>query len=187
MHPMPVSKSIFYKVGVFPIRDHYYEPLFNPARLRKPLEEDRNLPGIDLNVQEQLEVLGSFDFSDELERFPMDEQEDASFYYRNGFFGPGDADYLYGMIRLYKPSTIVEIGSGFSTLIAMEAIKKNQEADQDYNCDHICVEPYEKAWLDDLGVEVIREPVESLDKGLFENLEQNDILFIDSSHTVPLC
>ena len=37
------------------------------------------------------------------------------------------------MIRYLKPRKIVEVGSGHSTLIAMEAIKKNK----DYNIDKL--------------------------------------------------
>ena len=44
---MAVSKWIFKKVGVFPITDHYYEPLFNDKHLKLPLEAERNLfPGL---------------------------------------------------------------------------------------------------------------------------------------------
>lgn len=181
---MPVSKKIFHTVGVFPIRDHYYEPLFNTNSLEKSLREDRRLPGIDLNVSRQLEVLGRFDFGDELVRFPLHKQAGVRFYYHNKFFESGDAEYLYSMIRFYKPSMLVEIGSGFSTLIAREAIKKNSEVDPDYGCEHVCVEPYENEWLNGLGVEVIRKPVQHVDESLFRKLGENDILFIDSSHVI---
>ena len=46
---MPVSRWIFRTVGLFPIRDHYYEPLFHAGQLRHALDRDRTLPGIDLN------------------------------------------------------------------------------------------------------------------------------------------
>ena len=63
---MRVSKAVFERVGVFPIRDHYYEPMFNMKRLRHSLRQDRNLPGIDLNVAGQLELLERFRFAEEL-------------------------------------------------------------------------------------------------------------------------
>jgi hypothetical protein len=43
---MPLSKWIFKKVGVFPITNHYYEPLFDDRLLKLPLDRDRYLPGI---------------------------------------------------------------------------------------------------------------------------------------------
>ena len=41
---LPRTLQVFRKLGIYPIRDHYYEPLFNPAHLRKPLSDDRELP-----------------------------------------------------------------------------------------------------------------------------------------------
>jgi hypothetical protein len=86
------------------------------------------------------------------------------------------------MIRLKKPKRIIEIGSGHSTKIAQIAISKNSELNQNYTCNHICIEPYEMPWLEKLKVNVIREKVEDLD--FFNILEKDDILFIDSSHII---
>src|SRR5215510_4306081 len=58
----PWSKNALLQVGVFPVRDHYYEPLFHPKHLSKPLSDERNLPGINWNVNEQLELLSRFNF-----------------------------------------------------------------------------------------------------------------------------
>jgi hypothetical protein len=55
----------------------------------------------------------------------------------------GDAEFLYNLIRLKKPANIFEIGSGNSTLMAIQAIKRNQAEDPTYQCQHLCVEPYE--------------------------------------------
>src|SRR5215207_4194458 len=45
-------------IGVFPIRNHYYEPLFDDRLLSHSLDTDRQLPGIDFNVPSQLQLLG---------------------------------------------------------------------------------------------------------------------------------
>ena len=181
---LPVSKAILLKVGVFPIRDHYYEPMFHPRHLRKPLTDERQLQGIDWNVSEQLEILRQFDFNAELEQFPLDQSAAGGFHYRNGYFQVGDAEYLYNMIRRRRPRRIVEIGSGYSTLIAAEAVRRNKQEDAAYDCEHICVEPYENSWLRELGVTVVREVVERVDRSIFSGLRKNDILFIDSSHVI---
>ncbi|MGZ3767554.1 MAG: hypothetical protein ACXVA2_23020, partial [Mucilaginibacter sp.] len=60
----------------------------------------------------------------------------------------GDAEYLYNMVRHFKPKRIIEIGSGFSTLMVRNAIAKNKDGDANYHCDHICIEPYEVPWLE---------------------------------------
>lgn len=183
---MPISKKIFNLVGIYPIRDHYYEPMFNfPARLRHSLRSERNLPGIDMNEAGQLNWLRRFNYVQELNKLPIDPDSKIGFYYDNPNFPRGDAECLYSLIRLCKPKRIIEIGSGFSTLMASEAIAQNKREDALYHCRHICIEPYEMTWLDTLtSIEVIRERVEEMSTDLFLELEENDILFIDSSHVI---
>jgi hypothetical protein len=181
---MKVSKYIFNKVGVFPIKDHYYEPLFNPAHLQKPLNADRYLPAIDLNVDEQLKILHSFDYAEELRRIPLEKGTNIEYYYHNKSFESGDGEYLYNMVRKFKPKRIVEIGSGFSTLAGLKAIDQNKKEDPSYKCDYFCIEPYEMKWLEKTGVTVVRELVEKVDINIFRGLTHNDFLFIDSSHMI---
>lgn len=181
---LPRTRWLFRAVGIFPIRNHYYEPLFDTAALMRPLAEDRVLPAVDLNVSQQLNLLEKFSYRDELLAFPMDSQSQSSFYYDNHVFGPGDAEFLYNMIRYAKPKRIIEIGSGQSTLMARNAIAANQAEMAEYSCRHVCIEPYEAAWLSELDVELIRTPVEKVDLAAFGELEENDILFIDSSHMI---
>jgi len=47
-----------------------------------------------------------------------------------------------------------------------------------------CIEPYENNWLEELGINIVRQKVENIEKGIFLGLQVNDILFIDSSHVV---
>jgi hypothetical protein len=54
---MPVSKTIFDRIGVFPITAHYYEPSFESHKLKLPLSRDRYLPGIDMNPLGQLRLM----------------------------------------------------------------------------------------------------------------------------------
>jgi predicted O-methyltransferase YrrM len=181
---MPFCKAAFMNVGVFPVLNHYYEPLFDSRNLSRQLDEPRELPGIVWNDVEQLSILKQFNYNDELEKIPVTKVDDLVFYMNNPAFVSGDAEYFYNLIRLKKPSRIFEIGSGYSTLLAAQAIKKNQEQTPQYTCKHICIEPYEMPWLEKTGVTVLRERVESVDKAIFAELGENDILFIDSSHII---
>jgi hypothetical protein len=58
VYRMTVSRAILRAVGVFPIRDHYYEPMFDPRQLARPVSAPssgaRALPGLDLNEAGQL-------------------------------------------------------------------------------------------------------------------------------------
>ncbi len=60
-------KKILLNIGIFPIIDHYYEPLFITKHL-KSLKLDRELPGIDWNLEEQLSLLNNFNYNVELEK-----------------------------------------------------------------------------------------------------------------------
>ncbi|HWD87513.1 MAG TPA: class I SAM-dependent methyltransferase [Mucilaginibacter sp.] len=183
-----VEDRIFSHVGILPVSEHYYEPLIHPKKhLKKSLRDDRILPGIDMNIQEQLNILAAFDYNHELLEFPVNESKDSgdvTFFYNNGFYQAGDAEYLYNMVRHFKPKKIIEIGSGNSTLMAKNAIDKNKTDNKNYQCEHICIEPYEMPWLETKNVKVIRKKVEDIDVTFFEQLEPNDILFIDSSHMI---
>lgn len=179
------SEKIFMTEGVLPIMDHYYQPLINPSKyLTKSLRDDRELQGIDFNINEQLDLLAKFNYNQELLNFPLRKTQEHEFYYDNGSYCSGDAEYLYNIVRHFKPNRIIEIGSGHSTLIVRNAITKNKLDSSNYNCNHICIEPYEMPWLKDIEVELIREKVECVDKSFFQNLDSGDILFIDSSHII---
>ena len=186
-HRTPVARLIFDTVGIFPIRDHYYEPMFNPSHLRHPLRIDRPLPGIDFNVSKQLETLKQFSYSDELRLLPREKpaSRQGCFYFNNPSFGPGDSECLYSTVRLFSPRKIIEIGAGSSTLMFREALRANRRERPSRNCEHICIEPFPQRWLVQLeDIAVLHQPLESIDPALFSELEQNDIVFIDSSHVI---
>ena len=184
VHRMPISRAILRMVGVFPIRRHYYEPLFHPGDLTDSLQTKRALPGIDFNACEQVELVKKFSYTEELEGISFVHTDDLTFHFKNRAFESGDAEFLYNFIRLRKPAKIYEIGSGNSTLMARRAIAKNKEDNPSYDCDHVCIEPYEAPWLEKTGVCVLRKMVQHVDKSLFKKLEEGDMLFIDSSHMV---
>ena len=101
---MPVTEAIFMNAGVLPVIDHYYQPLINPKKhLTKSLREDRMLPGLNWNIDEQLELLGQFQFNNELLLMPLEKTDNLEFYFHNNSFLAGDAEYLYNIIRLKKP------------------------------------------------------------------------------------
>ena len=181
----PVAEKIFMFTGILPIPDQYYQPLINPGKhLKNALSKPRELPAINFNDREQLTLLQEFNYGEELSRFPLDKTKEKTYYYNNKSFEAGDSEYLYNFIRHFMPAKIVEIGCGFSTLMARNAIAMNCQEDPQYSCKHICIEPYEFKLLEELDVKVIREKVEDVDMGVFQSLGKNDILFIDSSHMI---
>lgn len=185
LQKLPFSRKVMLKIRLLPIIDHYYEPLINPKHLRFSLRKKRNLVGINWNIEEQLRLLNEFKYQSELLNFSdLPTNNIKEFYYSNNSFEIGDACFWYSIIRLQKPKKIIEIGSGHSTRMAQAAINKNQQENPNYICKHICIEPYEMQWLSQMNVDLVRNKVETLDLELFQKLEINDILFIDSSHII---
>lgn len=180
----PLSKRALLQVGVFPIRNHYYEPRFDYRTSQPDFGAERSLPGVDWNVNGQLEFLEHLSFSEELIDLDQQDAGPLKFRFNNGLFESGDAEFWYQVIRAVRPKRIIEIGSGYSTLIATRAIRRNKADDLAYECNHICIEPYEKSWLEATGATVIRQRVEQVGTTLFRQLDQNDILFVDSSHII---
>ena len=181
LHRMPVSHRLLGWLGVLPVRRHYYEPYLADVT-RAVLTRDRLLPAIDLNVEEQLALLARLRY--EVRAFPFESPGRREFHYHNGAFESGDAEFLYSMVRHYRPRHVIEIGSGSSTLVVRAALARNAEERPEEACRHVCIEPFEQPWLEDLGVEVVRERVENVAPMLFDVLEAGDILFIDSSHVI---
>jgi hypothetical protein len=86
------------------------------------------------------------------------------------------------MIRHLKPRRIVEVGSGFSTMVALHALEANRRDDPAYRGSLTAIEPY--PWFRDERIELLSVPLESAPRALFDGLRENDILFIDSSHII---
>lgn len=182
---MPFTKKLLLSKGIFPVLNHYYEPLFNYSlTLKHQLSKERYLPGIDFNLQKQLDYLQLFNYNTELEEFPIENNQKDIFFYHNSAFEAGDAEYYYNIIRTLKPRKVIEVGGGFSTLIGKEAIKRNLLENPSIDCKYICIEPFENKWLEAQEITLIREKVENTDMSLFEGLDENDILFIDTSHII---
>jgi hypothetical protein len=184
LQKLPLCRAALLRVGVLPVRDHYYEPQFDFGAARPAFSEDRPLPGIDWNLPGQLAFLAQLRFSSEVASLPTAPRGPLEFHLNNGFFESGDAEVWYQVIRACKPKRVFEIGSGFSTLLALQAIRQNQLDDPGYRCQHVCVEPYEAPWLEQSGVTVLRQRVEDVELSFFAALEADDILFIDSSHVI---
>jgi hypothetical protein len=184
---LSISTLLLKKIGVFPIRNHYYEPLFDESLLFYPLDRERFLPGINFNLKSQLMFLKNLSYSFELKALKFNKVKVSNhslhFYLNNGSFESGDADFLYQIIRFLKPKKVIEIGSGNSTKIAHLALKKNES--ESYSFSHICIEPFEQPWLDDVKeINLIRERLEAVTFNWENELDAGDLLFIDSSHII---
>ncbi len=166
---------------------HFYQPIPDTRSLPDTLwDQPSKLVGIDMNDATQLDLLRNQfpKFRHEYDRFPAQPTgEPGRFYFNNGLFDGTDALVAYCMIRHFQPRLIIEVGSGFSSLVAAEAIAKNK------NSALICIEPFPLDFLRQgfPGLHsLIEKKVEDIGLEFFTQLESGDILFIDSSHTVKI-
>ncbi len=178
---LPLSSKLFQFFGVWPIRRHYYEPLFHDDDLRRPLDEIRNIH-IEFNEQSQLALAKEANFSHEIPALNWSETSETGFNIQNARFESGDAEALYNLVRYFKPKTMIEVGSGHSTKVAQQALAKN--AEEGHASRHVCIEPFEQPWLENLGPQILRKKVEDSGNYITTSLSENDILFIDSSHVI---
>jgi len=126
------------------------------------------------NLQKFLEF--SKFFADIPEKQPSD-SESNMLCWANGWMPAFDGIALYSHIAIHKPKIYLEVGSGNSTKFSRKAIN-------DHNLDTtiISIDPFPRADINALCDEVIRKPMEDVDLRIFDRLDANDILFIDSSH-----
>ena len=88
-----------------------------------------------------------------------------------------DAAAAYAMVRTLEPRRIVEVGCGHSTRFLARAV-----ADARLDTRITAIDPAPRASLDGLAVQLLKQPVQATPPALFQELEDRDILFIDSSH-----
>ena len=88
-----------------------------------------------------------------------------------------DAAAAYAMVRALEPQRIVEAGSGHSTRFMARAVADGKPATR-----ITAIDPAPRASLEGLNVRWLKLPVQATDLALFDELQERDILFIDSSH-----
>lgn len=173
------------KKGYHAIPIQYYYPIPATSTLKNDLwKKESEMKGVDLNPEGQLDFLRIFqEFMTEY-NFPEKRTATNEFYLLNGFFMSFDAEVLHCMIRHFQPKRIIEVGSGFSTLISSRATQLNLR-ENGVHCELVAIEPFPGETLKK-GVpglsRLIQKKVEDIDTNFFSSLEKNDILFIDSSH-----
>lgn len=109
-----------------------------------------------------------------------DKENGDYFFWNNGVFSSSDAMAYYAFLRKLKPDNVVEIGGGFSTLVAREALAKNGSGKL------TCIEPFPRPFLKRLdGVSLEAITAQEVTANYLNNiLGDGDVLFIDSTHTV---
>ncbi len=185
------SFGLWERLGIHIVPNHFYQPIPDVRNLDERLWETPSaLVGIDMSEQAQIVLLSQFqeNYRSEYDQFPVSRtSRPYEYFVNNGGFESVDGEILYCTIRHFKPKRIIEIGSGNSTYLSALAIQRNKEENPEYSCELIAIEPYPnkvlRAGFPNLS-RLIKEPVQNIPLSIFEELGENDILFIDSSHVL---
>jgi predicted O-methyltransferase YrrM len=160
---------------------HFYEPIPDTQSLPETLwSQPSELVGIDMSDAKQLDLLRN--------QFPKfrSEYENISAEPAPGEVWPfsrTDVLVAYCMVRHFQPRRIIEVGSGFSSVVLGQAAAKNKSSAL------ICIDPFPHEVVRDTNripalQSLIEKKVQDVDLEFFSQLASDDILFIDSSHTV---
>jgi len=189
--PDPKYFELWQSHGFHVLPSDSYQPIPDTRVLPLSLwNRISDLPGVDMREEQQKQLLSDIaaNFKHEYTAIPEGAStQDFHYYLGNAAFEAVDAEMLFGLIRLLKPRGMYEIGSGFSTLLAADALRRNRV--ERHSCRFIVIDPYSSAQLEAAlpsDVELWRVPVQEVSLGEFESLGENDILFIDSSHVCKI-
>ncbi|MDD5593570.1 MAG: class I SAM-dependent methyltransferase [Candidatus Margulisbacteria bacterium] len=171
--------------------NHFYSPVPEVYKLRQELwEKAAEMPGLDFRAGAQLKLLDEFHkkYRQEYDEIPVEKPSDPDKYYLlNGLFEGLDGYLLYCMLRHFKPKNIIEIGSGYSTILAAQAGRKNeQETGRSSEMTVIDPFPNEVVKRGLPNTKLVAQKVEEVDGKIFDKLGAGDFLFIDSSHVLKV-
>ena len=170
---------------------HYYStiPDLNEIKSRRNAIFNKNeklLKGIDLLKQNQFELLK--EFAGYYQQLPYNFSDTSPgptrYQIKHARYRFSDAIMLYSMIRHFKPSNIIEIGSGYSSAIMLDT----NDLFLGSKINLTFIDPHTERLhslmtdIDRKNHEIIQQLVQDVDLDKFKKLKKNDILFVDSSH-----
>jgi hypothetical protein len=188
---VPYFKEIYKQLDALEVPPgHFYSPI--PALTDVKQREDdifhkvvREIPGINLNEDNQLALLKLFKQYYDEQPFFDHKRENFRYHFDNNLYPYSDAIVFYCMIRHYKPARIIEVGgSGYSSCLILDT----NERFMNNSVHAVCIEPYPQNITSLLSLDrepnfcLINRPVYDIELAFFEALGPNDILFVDSSH-----
>jgi predicted O-methyltransferase YrrM len=167
--------------------NHYESPYVSSDEIcnNNNFMKNDDLLDIDLNLDFQKTFKNKL-LQYRKEFYEMYEHSKDKFRFKtdNTWFDDSDATLLHAILREYHPKRVIEIGSGFSTCMMLDT----NEYWLDNKTDITCIEPYPSRLYSNIkdtdNIEVHEDFVQNVPLSEFDVLEENDILFIDSSHVV---
>ncbi len=182
-----ITQLDLYRTDYYP--GHYYSPIVSIEEIKKKEGEifsikDKNIPGIDLNEDEQIRLLHELAVNYDSITFKSEKQDGLRYYYNNNLYSYSDAIFLNLVIRHFKPKSIIEIGSGYSSAVMLDT----NDIYFDHSIKLTFIEPYPERLYslfkpgDFENHTTIVSNLQDTSLDRYKELNENDILFIDSTH-----
>jgi len=170
---------------------HFFSPVVDPDRVVDYWKMCRaSEPQAIAGINFRLDAMNEFWIKNKqfISETPFREEPDGQnrYYYGIGPYPVGDAVTLRAVINHYRPRRIVEIGSGSSTACMLDSAEHAGLADLQITC----IEPYPARLRrmlregDGDRVRLYEQELQGMPLDVFRELEENDILFIDSTHVL---
>ena len=144
----------------------------------------RSIRAVEVNDQPQLDLIRQFADLYRDQPFSRHPQEGFRYHFENSLFSYGDALMLHCVLRRYRPGRLIEVGSGFSSAVILDT--NDRFLNGKLSCTFIDPFPHRLRSLlregDDLRYRIIRQPVQNVSLEVFDELDDGDVLFIDSTH-----
>jgi hypothetical protein len=183
-NPAPAAK-LFCPPG------HFYSPVVDRAEAERHFAaaEAKGVPDALPGIAIERNDMARFwmDLVPFLKSAPFSETASAGlrYGYDNPNYAWGDGSVLHAMIARHRPEKIIEIGSGWSSVCALDTVEKCLRLP----CELTFIEPYPQLLFELAGesakaIKVIECGVQNAPLNVFDRLQKNDILFIDSTHVL---
>lgn len=176
-------------MGYDVVRRHFYSPIPDLESLPPEVwERESDLAGVRLDAEAGLGLLRG-DLAPFLAEFAPSAQpagDPDEFYLDNALYERIDAEVLYAMVRHLAPRRVVELGSGFSSLVIAAARERGGNAGPS---GHRIFDPYPRPELRprlERAAELRPVPVADVPLAELEALGSGDVLFVDTTHTVKV-
>jgi hypothetical protein len=187
-------KTVMRWLGFDLVKRHFYSPVPDFENISDDFWTRRSpLTGVGFDPDAQLRFLENElgPYIKELDS-PRDQPDSDGFYLDNGTYGPVDAESLYAMVRHNTPKQVIEIGSGFSSLVIGKALAANREAGSPGAYE--IIDPYPGSASYEMGgAEALRRVSDLREESIldvpvehFRELQSGDLLFVDATHTVKV-
>lgn len=166
---------------------HFHSPVVDPDSVKTYVDWSVGQPlrGITIDIDRMRALFERHIPMFRATRLPSTKESNRRYYLDGSPFPYGDALSLRAMLAEHRPPRIVEIGSGFSTAVMLDAVE-----DFGFKPRIVCIEPDPTRLKSlmragDLSVvEIVSRNLQTVDLRTFEMLEPGDLLFIDSTHVM---